>query len=331
MREILVTIPVETQHKIYLENAASETKEGRGLHFTYLSQQEVTQEMVEEAEIILGNVNPEFLKNARKLKLLQLDSAGATPYTAPGIMPENAVLANATGAYGLAISEHMLGMLLVLTKKLNVYQKNMESREWKDEGIVKSIADSVTLVVGLGDIGGEFARKMHALGSHVIGIRRNQAKRPDYVDELYQLDELDHQLGRADFVACSLPGTPETKHMFCRERLNKMKDGAILLNVGRGSLIPTEDLCEALKSNKLGGAAIDVAEQEPLPKESPLWEAPNLLITPHISGCYHMQQILETIVEIAAVNLKAALSGGRIKNEVDFQTGYRKFCGPTDN
>ena len=144
------------------------------------------------------------------------------------------------------------------------------------------------------------------------------------------MGELDSLLGRADIVACSLPGTPQTEHLINKERIAKMKDGAFLINAGRGSLIPTKDLCEALYSGKLGGAAIDVAEQEPLPEDSMLWDAPNLLVTPHISGNYHMRQIKEMIVEIAEDNLKAVMSGGRIKNEVDFQTGYRKFQEPED-
>ena len=330
MREVLVTIPVEPQHKICLENAVSAADGGRDLHFTYLAKADVTQEMVEEAEVILGNVDPKYLRRAGKLKLLQLDSAGAASYTAPGILPPGVQLANATGAYGLAVSEHMLAAVLMLMKKLHLYQKNMQSHEWRDEGQVTSISDSVTLVIGLGDIGGQFAQKMHALGSHVIGVRKNCAKRPDYVDEMYQMDELDSLLGRADLVACFLPGTSETSHLMDKERIAQMKNGALLLNAGRGSLIPTRDLCEALYSGKLGGAAIDVAEQEPLPKDSPLWDAPNLLITPHISGNYHMRQIRELVVEIAAENLKAVMSGCRIKNEVDFQTGYRKFQEPED-
>jgi phosphoglycerate dehydrogenase-like enzyme len=330
MKNIVVTIPVEDHHKTKLENALAGVLDRSKIHFTYVAQKEVTREIVEDAEVILGNVPPSYLKGAAGLKLMQLDSAGAANYTQPGILPVGVKLANATGAYGMAISEHMLGAVLMLMKNLNKYQDNMKAHTWKDEGKVKSIADSVTLVVGLGDIGGQFAKKMHMLGSRVIGVRKNKAEKPDYLEGLYQMDALDDLLGKADIIACSLPGTEETAGMFHKERMNKIKKGAILINVGRGSLIPTEDLIEALKSKRLSGAAVDVTETEPLPSDSPLWDAPNLLITPHVSGNYHMRQILETIVDIAAYNLKEIYAGGSIKNEVDFQTGYRKFYHPTE-
>lgn len=331
MKNILVTIPVEDFHKTKLEDAVAGISDSQEKQFIYVSQKEVTREMVESAEVILGNVPPSYLQGAESLKLMQLDSAGAANYTKSGVLPAGVKLANATGAYGMAISEHMLGTVLMLMKKLNKYQDNMRIHSWKDEGQVKSIADSVTLVVGLGDIGGQFAKKMHMLGSRVFGVRKNKAEKPDYLEGLYQMDDLDDLLGKADIVACSLPGTEETAGMFHKERLRKIKKGGILINVGRGSLIPTDDLCEVLKSGALSGAAIDVTETEPLPSDSPLWDAPNLLITPHISGNYHMQQILETIVDIAAYNLREVYIGGSIKNEVDFQTGYRKFYHPTES
>ena len=120
-------------------------------------------------------------------------------------------LANATGAYGLAISEYMLAGVLMLRKKLHLYQKNMEQHLWKDEGEVLSIRDSVTLVVGLGDIGSQFAEKMHALGSEVIGVRKHKAARPDYIKEVCQQEDLDRLLPKADIVACCMPGTGEIR------------------------------------------------------------------------------------------------------------------------
>lgn len=320
MKKILVTIPVKQEHKEYLE------KIGEGMEFDYANlAANATKEQVETANIILGNVKIDFLKEAKNLEFLQLDSAGAVEFTKPGVLKEGVKLCNATGAYGRSIAEHMLAQLFTLEKKIDKYQENKKRHAWKDEGKVRTIFGSTTLILGLGDIGGEFAKRMHALGSYVIGIRRNKTKKPKYLDELYQMDELDLLLPRADIIACSLPGTEQTEQLFNQEKFALMKETAIFLNVGRGNLVVEEDLIEALEKESIGGAAIDVAKIEPLPKDSPLWDTKNLLITPHIAGNFHTDDILDTIVAIAGENLKAYLFGQPLKNEVDFETGYRKF------
>ena len=154
MKKILVTIPVREKDRKFLE------EKGKEFQFCYRTKEEITVSDVVDAEIILGNIPVELVPKAKKLKFLQLDSAGSTEYTASGVLMPDTKLANATGAYGLAISEYMLAGVLMLRKKLHLYQKNMEQHLWKDEGEVLSIRDSVTLVVGLGDIGSQFAEKM---------------------------------------------------------------------------------------------------------------------------------------------------------------------------
>ena len=315
--KILVTIPTEERHRKMLEAQAP------GAEFLYRAAQEVTPELAHEMDIILGNVKPAVLAGTEKLRLLQLNSAGTDGYLADGVLPEKAVLTNATGAYGLAISEHMLGMLLELQKKLHLYMKNQAEEVWKDEGCVRSVYGSVVLVLGLGDIGSEFARRVKALGAYVIGIQRTKTQKPEFVDELYQMDALDECLKRADVAAMSLPGTKETYQIMNRKRLEGMKKGAILLNVGRGNAVETEALCDLLESGYLGGAGLDVTDPEPLPAGHRLWKAPNLVLTPHISGLYHLQETHERILRIAAENLRAFLAGEPLKNVVDWETGYR--------
>ena len=217
MKKILVTIPVREKDRKFLE------EKGKEFQFCYRTKEEITVSDVVDAEIILGNIPVELVPKAKKLKFLQLDSAGSTEYTASGVLMPDTKLANATGAYGLAISEYMLAGVLMLRKKLHLYQKNMEQHLWKDEGEVLSIRDSVTLVVGLGDIGSQFAEKMHALGSEVIGVRKHKAARPDYIKEVCQQEDLDRLLPKADIVACCMPGTGETAGMFDLERMKKMK------------------------------------------------------------------------------------------------------------
>ena len=319
MKKILITIPMEEKHKEKIKNIAFDGE------IKYCSASEIVKEDVCQAEIILGNVPAEFLKESKNLKWIQLNSAGANAYIEKGVLKEGVILTNATGAYGLAISEHMLAMVLALQKKICLYTENQKNHLWKDEGEVLSIYGSKTLVVGLGDIGGEFVKKMYALGSRVYGIKRHKTETPSYIEEMYQMEELEEILPKFDIVAVSLPETKETTNLFDGSKFSKMKRSSLFLNVGRGSTVNSLDLCKALNSGKIGGAGIDVTDIEPLPKDSPLWDAKNILITPHVSGGYHLKETLERIRNIAIDNLKSYYGNKPMKNLVDFQTGYRKF------
>jgi phosphoglycerate dehydrogenase-like enzyme len=316
--KVLVTIPVNETHKKELASKAGAAK------LVYVLSNNVTAKDVADVEAIIGNVPADLLKDAKKLRWLQLNSAGADAYIKDGVMPEGATLTNATGAYGLALSEHMLAQLLAMMKKLYPYYDNQKEGLWKDEGTVHSIYGSTVLVVGLGDIGGSFARRMKALGAYVIGMRRRSNVIPDYADEMASLDDLDQVLGRADIIASSLPGTAATKHLFNKKRFAAMKKGAYFLNIGRGTAVVSADLCAAVKTGQLAGAAVDVTDPEPLPADDPMWKVPGLYITPHISGQYHLAATLDNIVHIAAQNLAAFLKEQPLRNEVDFTTGYKK-------
>lgn len=319
MLEILVVMPVMEHHMALLKKAAP------GCHFTVVPGSEVTKEQVHAADIIIGNAPAALITGTQRLKWIQLNSAGTDGYTQKGVLPEGTLLTNATGAYGLAISEHMLASLLYLMKKIHLYSADQRQQIWGDHGQVTSIFGSKTLVVGFGDIGGEFAARMHALGSSVTGIRRNKTEKPDFLDGLYQMEQLGECLKDADIVATVLPGTKQTYHVFDAAAFAKMKKGAFFINVGRGNAVDSYALAEALNSGHLAGAAVDVTEPEPLPQGHPLWTAKNILITPHISGNYHLQETHERIIRIAARNLERFLSGNSLENIVDFNTGYRKL------
>lgn len=312
---ILVTPPVNEAHKQMLESACP------GGRFTYIPAREVTRENVLAADVIIGNVPHALLKDADKLRLLHLNSAGADGY--PEVMPKNAVLTNSSGAYGLAISEHMLGMTLAVIKKLYLYHDNQREANWHDEGGVTSLEGAVVLSVGMGDIGGDFTRKCKALGSYTIGIRRTVREKPDYADEMHSLDELDGLLPKADVVALSLPSGAETNGIMDERRLRLMKRGAVLVNVGRGKAIDTEALARVC-SEGLIKAALDVTDPEPLPKDHPLWHTPGVHITPHISGFFHLPQTLDRIISIGAENLKRLCANEPLLNVVDGKTGYRR-------
>lgn len=318
MKRVLVVLPVQERHKEKLEKA------GEGCIFTYSPVKEVTEDMIAEAEIIIGNAPAAKIGASDRLELLQLNSAGADQYIKPGILSDKTILTNATGAYSKAVAEHMFAMMFMLQKKLHLYRDAQAKAQWTDEGTVCSITDATVLVVGLGDIGLHFARMAKALGAYTIGVKRRISECPEGVDELYTTDQLDEVLSRADVIVSFLPGTKATYHIYTKERFALMKKNALFLNGGRGNAVDADVLYEVLGGHQIAAAGIDVTEPEPLPSEHPLWSLANVMITPHISGQYHLPETFERVVDISAENLSAYLNDRPLRNIVDFTTGYKK-------
>lgn len=284
----------------------------------------LTPEQVAQADVVVGNLPESFLPHLNRAKLLQLNTAGvAGHYLALGGQRPDLVLCCASGAYGVAISEHMLGALLMLMKRLHQYRDDQHQALWADRGDVAGLRGAQVLSVGMGDIGTQFARLCACFGAQVTGIRRRPADPPEGVQRIATMDELDDLLPRADVVALSLPETPDTIGLMDERRFNLMKQGSYLLNVGRGSAVDQPALLSALRSGRLAGASIDVTVPEPLPQDDPLWQEPNLLITPHISGQYHLRLTHDNIVDIAAHNIRVLQGGGDYRARVDVKAGYR--------
>lgn len=313
--KILVTLPLDERQKNRLEMNFKHQE------FVYCLAENVTKEVIRDAEVILGNLDPAFLQYAEELKWLQLNNAGTEGFC-DGALPKGVMLTNATGAYGLAISEHMIGVLFELQKKLNLYEKNQREHLWKKEGHVQVIEGSRVLVIGLGDIGTAFARKMKALGCRTTGIKRREGRKPEGVDDLYTLECLDRELPKADIVALSLPGNEDTRHILNEERIALLKKNAVVINVGRGITVDTEALTRALQEGRIAGACLDVTDPEPLPPEHPLWEMENVILTPHVSGGYSLPETLERILTICIENLECYVVKRPLRNLIDFRTGY---------
>lgn len=318
MKKILVVLPVEQRHKNKLEAAAP------GCEFLYVPEPEVTAAQVSEAEAVVGNIAPELISGAGKLEFFQLNTAGAGIYLKPGVLREDVLFCNATGAYSKAVAEHGLALTLALQKKLPLYRDGQRAHVWRDRGAVTSISDATVLVVGLGDIGLYYARLVKALGATVVGLKRRPGEKPEGVDELYTTDRLDELLPRADVIFSVLPGTPATTHLYTPERFARMKRSAIFINCGRGSAVAPDALRQALEEGLIAAAAIDVTEVEPLPPDSPLWALENLLLTPHVAGDNHLPETFERIVDIAAKNLALWLAGKEPTTIVDRKTGYKR-------
>lgn len=288
----------------------------------------LTQADVTAADAIFGNVPAELLDNAPNLKWVHLSSAGTDGYM--HLLDRGIILTNGTGAYNDSIAEFMLAMTGALCIGLPGYARNQQSGVWKRNGWAKTILGSTVVVLGCGGIGTAYAKRMHDLGAYVIGVRRNPTESlPAGVDEMVTMEQADAVLPRADIVAMIMPNTPETVGFMDRRRVELLKDGALLVNCGRGNALDHEALYDALVSGKLDGAAMDVAYVEPLPADDKLWSAPNLLITPHVAGGWRpggdcSPHMAKTVAETFLLNLDAYVADAPMPNAVDPKTGYAK-------
>lgn len=270
---------------------------------------------IASAEVIFGEPTLEELAQAHNLRWVQMFWAGADRYLHGGF-PKNVLLTTASGAFGQTIGEHAIGMLFGLCRRFPAYAK---ACRWEDQGCEKEISGGTALIFGCGDIGTAIAKGLRALGVHTVGVcRRTEGERPGF-DDLFSLDRAETALAQADFVLCALPDSNETRGYFNKNRLCRMKQDAVLINVGRGSLIDLEALTGLLQSGKFFGVGLDVTDPEPLPEGHPLWSMPNVLLTPHVAGVSfgHLAHTEGKIWKICRENLENYLAGKPLRNLVN--------------
>ena len=282
-----------------------------------------TDQQLAECEILFGNAKIETIRKMTSLKWMHAQTAGVDWYVDPATgVPENIILTNSSGAYGISIAEYMLTTTLMLLRHAPGYVAQQQQHVWKDLGSAKNLYNSNVTVVGMGDIGGRYAYLCHTMGAHVSGVVRTpRANKPEYVKNLFTTAELKTAVRDADIVALALPGTGETEGLLSRRVLSNMKKGAIIINVGRGSAIDQDALTDLLQSSHLGGAALDVTTPEPLPTDNPLWDMPNVIITPHISYGGRDNNF-ELILQKFLRYLADYLQGRPFEHVVDRKVGY---------
>lgn len=282
------------------------------------SAETVTDEQLSRADIIFGNLPPARLSACKQLRFLQLESAGYDNYTVPGVLPAGTIVANATGAYGIALSEHMLAALLAVQKNLYGYWEAQKEGRWADGGDVGGIYGARALVIGAGDIGTQMALRLSAMGAKVKGIKWTVSGPMPHFAQVFEFRSAPWKelLSEADIVVISAPLTEETRHLIDEEKLHMMKPQAILVNGGRGGIVDTQALCDALESGRLAAAILDVTDPEPLPKDHRLWTVRGAYITPHIAGGHHFQETTRRIAEIGIENIRRFSAGEPVSNQV---------------
>jgi len=232
------------------------------------------------------------------------------------------VLTTASGVHAQPLAEFCLMAILMFSKGLLRTLHDQANKHWQQYSVT-DLAGRTLLIVGAGKIGQELARMAQALHMKVIGVKRSVAGVDPAalaLDEVYALDSLPQLLPQAEYLVLITPHTPETERMIGAQELALLPDGAVLINIGRGALVDEPALIAALRAGRLGGAALDVFAQEPLPSDSPLWELPNVLVSPHSGGTSDREN--ERIVDLFCDNLRRWLDQQPLRNVFNPQTLY---------
>lgn len=280
--------------------------------------------LAKEADVIYGKPTPELLAAAPNVKWYQAPSAGVDfVHQMPGFAESNVVLTNTRGAHAPSIAEHAFSMLLALTRGIPTTGDWQKRKHWgRDEGyrMPKEIRGSTVVIVGYGQIGRAIAKVARGFDMKVIAVDRNVMTGDEFVERVAGIDELHHALAQADVVMVTAPYTPETHHLLDAQAFDTVKRGAYLIVVSRGGIVDEPALVDALKNGKIAGAGLDVLEKEPLPADSPLWELPNVIITPHLAGSSDQKE--RRCVEILIENLIRYEKGEPLVNVVDKRLGF---------
>ena len=280
----------------------------------------------EEAHGIDGKyATPEFLEKATNLAWVQVMTAGVDRYIKidPLMKNDSVVLTNNRAVHGPAIADHSMAMLLSLTRNLHYYRENQNKALWRrsDRDHTSIALEGKTmLVIGLGGIGTEIAKRGHGFGMRVIGTRRSDSPSPEFIQKVGKPNDLLKMLPEADVVVLAVPLTKETENMIDKEAFTAMKKGSYLINIARGKVVNTDAMIEALKSGHLAGAGLDVTDPEPLPKEHTLWSFPNVVITPHIAARSAVTK--QRRAALLRENLRRFASGEPLLNVVDKKLQY---------
>ena len=291
---------------------------------------------IRDADVVVSwSLRPEQLSSASKLRWIHSTAAAIHQLMIPEIINSDILVTNARGVHGPVVAEHVLALMFALAKRLPSAIHMQQQHVWGQENMtrqqppIRELRDSTLGLVGTGSIGGHVAAVASAIGMRVFAVRANPQKGIDWLPandatrsqhRVYGPKDLHRVLADSDFVVISAPVTKATTKLIDAHALAAMKPDAYLINVARGALVDEQALTKALQENRIGGAALDVFEEEPLPKDSPLWELDNVLITPHQAGISH--KLWDRQYALFAQNLRRFQMGAPLIGSVNKKAGY---------
>lgn len=283
---------------------------------------------IAEADIVLGYaVTRENLGRAKRLRWIQITSAGVPESLQfPELVESSVVLTNGRGLFSAPMAEHALAMMLAFARKLHLSRDAQRGRQWmqsefeKDEEGFAPLRGATLGIVGFGSIGAELAERAAALGMRVIGLRRHPAATPAPAHAQWGPERMGDLFSECDWVVVTLPLTRDTRGLIGRREFSRMRERAVFLNLGRGAVVDEAALIDGLRSGRPAAAGLDVFEEEPLDPGSPLWDLPNVIVTPHTSG--FAPGLWDRAMALFSRNLRAHLEGRPLENVVDKRAGY---------
>jgi phosphoglycerate dehydrogenase-like enzyme len=284
-------------------------------------------EEIGDAEIVVAwSIRPEQIAAAKKLRWIHSPAAAVHQLIFPELVNSDIILTNAREVHGPVVAEHVIALIYALAKKIPGSVRLQEKHVWGQQILwdelprVREVAGATVGLIGLGSIGGAVAKSAKALGMRVIAVREHPEKGSEGADAVFGPAQIDDVFRQADYIVLAAPVTDGTKAIANAERVALMKSDACLINVGRGPLVDEAALAAALREKRIGGAALDVFPKEPLAADSPLWDVPNLLITPHTAAL--TDNLWERHYALFSENLRRHLAGQPLLAVVDKRKGY---------
>ena len=282
---------------------------------------------IRDADCFYGRITPGMLENAGKLRWIQATSAGLDNYFFPELRRSDATLTNLRGIYSDVIADHVFAFILMFARGMHIYQERKLRGVWEKGAGVIHLAGKTLGVIGLGGIGLEVCKRGHAFGMRVVGVDPAPKDRPEYIASIYEPDDLKVMLADSDFTVICVPHTSETEYMLGDDGLRAMKAGSILVNIGRGKVVDLAALSKHIESGQLGGAGLDVYEEEPLPADHPLWKQEQVILTPHVAGI--SPEVQGRREDVIVENARRFSVGEPLLNVVDKEKGYVVAANPT--
>jgi phosphoglycerate dehydrogenase-like enzyme len=280
-----------------------------------------------DTDIFVGfSLRPEQFSHARRLRWLHSTAAGVGQLMYPELRKSGIEVTNASGVHTIPMAEHILGMLVAMARRFPDCFRYQQRARWAQQELwdlpvgPRELHGQTLLLIGFGAVGRAVAKVVRPLGMRLWAVTRSGEGDRQLADKIVPAARLQEALTDADFVILAAPETPETRRMMGSAEFARMKSSAYFMNVSRGALVDEPALINALERHAIAGAALDVASQEPLPPDSPLWKLENVVITPHMSAV--SDQLWTRQTDLLLTNLERWFSGEELINRVDLERGY---------